>query len=193
VGGLGVGKDTIAEILKDSHVKIAYADKVKDVCKMLREGNISKAYIEMCFLFNLRVPKDMFLTLCKFADYPFEESKDRKLLQDFATNWARRHDPDVWVRSLKGQLKPDIRYIITDARFENEIDAFPDFLKIYVTADFEVRKQRIISRDGNWDDKWLEHESEKRVELFKPKCDIIIDNSGTIDALRDKIMEALNK
>ena len=138
-------------------------------------------------LFNYNPPPDMYDTLVKFSEYPKppEGCKDRVLLQELGTDWARNYDSDVWVRGIQDRIKEGNKYVITDCRFPNEFDAFhiDGWNSVYVSTHPVLRKVRIISRDGAWDDSWTDHPSEKYIPSLAEKCDIIMHNDGTKEQL----------
>lgn len=80
--------------------------------------------------------------------------KDRKLLQFLGTNWGREEfGENVWVNCLKADLPAVIRkhakggynrltIFISDTRFENEFDAFPEALRLRLDCPEEIRKAR---------------------------------------------------
>ena len=79
-----------------------------------------------------------------------------------------------------------------------------DGVLLFVTASPEVRYERAVKRGEKGEaeityEQFLENEkaeTEKYIEKIKESADYIIDNSGTLDELHDKvdgIMEALKK
>jgi hypothetical protein len=52
----------------------------------------------------------------------FPSQKDRIFLQWIGTDWGRAHDPNVWVKCLTRDLKPDVSYFVADVRFPSEVD-----------------------------------------------------------------------
>jgi dephospho-CoA kinase len=82
--------------------------------------------------------------------------------------------------------------VITDCRRKSEFNAFKDFLSIYIDAPLSIRKQRIIDRDGHWDDEWPNHPAEKEIRELKWLCDFYITNDGTIEELKVKLDDLLN-
>ena len=111
---------------------------------------------------------------------PFAE-KEGTLLQLLGTEWGRKvKGENIWVDSMKSRIKEflemlDMPVIIDDARFKNEIDAFPDSVKIRLVASAEERKRRA---DG-WRDN-EQHPSEidlDEYEKIEGKFDLILDTS----------------
>lgn len=76
--------------------------------------------------------------------------KDGVLLQLLGTEWGRKSiDTNVWVQIAKNRIEAmaknmhNVGYVILgDCRFENELDFFPDALKIRLECDREIRKTR---------------------------------------------------
>jgi dephospho-CoA kinase len=191
LGNLGSGKDTFHQNLPAGFIRVAFADELKNVAKLLRTHQIPRAYDIMYDLFDKKPPLGMFHTLLKLSEIPREEEKDRKLLQQLGL-WAREHKHDVWVDAVRRKIKEGNQYVITDCRFANEFDAFRDFVSVFVDTDENIRKLRIIERDGRWDDEWMKHPSELEIASLKPQCDVIIPNNGTLDEFKKEIREVVD-
>ncbi|MBK8260118.1 MAG: AAA family ATPase [Nannocystis sp.] len=114
------------------------------------------------------------------------ETKDRKLLQWLGTEWGREIDPDIWVKILKsnvrfrmeqrnddGHFSGNELFIVADCRFENEVTAFPEAVKVRLECSREIRKARCS--------KWTEtdgHPSEVGLDDFKD-WDLVLDTGTT--------------
>ena len=135
-------------------------------------------------------------------------SHERAHLQKLGKSLRRELGRDVIVNAFKGDLEKDNSevLIVDGIRYENEVAmlAEKDGILLYVTASPEVRYERAIKRGekGEADityEQFLENElaeTEKHIEKIKDSADYIIDNSGTLDELHEKvdgIMEALKK
>jgi cytidylate kinase len=84
--------------------------------------------------------------------FKVSEEKDGELLQYLGTDWGRnKFGPDVWCSATKKDV--DIYFknhnihipkiaIISDCRFKNELDYFPNSLKIRLVAPEAIRKLR---------------------------------------------------
>ncbi|HSG32537.1 MAG TPA: KTSC domain-containing protein, partial [Thermodesulfobacteriota bacterium] len=135
-------------------------------------------------------------------------NKDRQLLIDIGTKAGRALDKDLWiirfvqdleivrrVRELRG-MEP-VSYIIDDCRFQNEHRILKDngWVGIYLDTPFEIRRERLIKRDGSAQEDALDDITEKDVDNFKDEL-IQVDSSGddrqiTFDQI-DKILEELS-
>lgn len=84
--------------------------------------------------------------------------KDGKLLQLLGTDWGRMtYGPDIWVNVMKGIVAEceedrkrlgfatNLLLVISDCRFQNEFDAFPDALRVRLQAGEEIRRGRAES------------------------------------------------
>lgn len=99
----------------------------------------------------------------------------RELLQYFGTDVYRNIDPNIWVRLLRKKLDPNKNYIITDARFPNELDWAADGGGYRITVQRDDRSD--IHNDG--------HASETSLNDFETPNDIYIKNNGTLDDLKE--------
>lgn len=108
---------------------------------------------------------------------PDDMKKDGDLLQMLGA-YGRRIHPDVWAQILKRRIAqeqaacPDLWIVVDDCRFENEFDAFPDAIKIRLTASEAARKVRCSY--------WREdtgHPSEVGLDAYQAlgKFDLLLD------------------
>jgi hypothetical protein len=156
-GHARVGKDTAAEYLRSrySGVILHFADPIKEIMAFTQRR-------------------------CGF-----DEIKDTKFLQFIGTEWAREHDPDVWVklllREVDGMPTADVsgtptHIFVADLRFRNEAAALmaEGFTLIKIQ-----REDRVIDRDPN-------HQSENDMNEFND-WDYVVENSGNIGELYYKL------
>lgn len=97
----------------------------------------------------------------------------RRALQFIGTEVARGLHPDVWVRSLisRIELRGLKRYVVSDVRFQNEIDA----LKAVGGKIVMIRRPGV--EQG-------EHASERADELTG--IDFVLNNDSTVEALAER-------
>lgn len=191
VGKFGVGKDTVAAMIPDV-IRVAFADSLKEVVRLIRQRDITKAHDVMYNLFNKKPPCGMWAKLVEFSEYPKEAGKDRILYQHLGTDWARAYDPEVWIRGLKDRIKPGNQYVITDCRFYNEFKAFPDFWTIYIDSELYNRRSRILARDGQFKEEWLQHPSETEIESLRNLCDFTVFNNASLANLELQMAHILD-
>lgn len=101
----------------------------------------------------------------------------REALQFWGTEVRRKQDPLYWVKKTMHRVltfaSGNVHTIITDVRFENEAQAIADFagLVIRLDVDTEIRKKRVMARDGLWTGN--EHESETALDNY-PDFDLVV-------------------
>lgn len=179
-GEICSGKDELASLLPG--VKLAFAEDFKNICKLLRIGNVGRATELMSEYFGIHTPSNLKEKLMEFSRYPTELGKDRRLYQDIGM-WSRSVYPNVWTNALKSKIKSNA-VVITDCRFHNELDAFPEFYSVYVDASEEVRRERMIKRDGEIKEDSLSNPAESEVMSLKERCKYVIVNNGSLQELQ---------
>jgi hypothetical protein len=163
------GKDTIAEycIKKFDYTQKTYAGPLKDICKILFSFNNEQLYGD------------------KKEDIDeFWEVSPRALYKFIGTDFFRKQMNDLipgigdkfWVKIMRQFVSQnkDKKIIISDARFQNEVDMIHEMGGIII----KVVRPSIISVD--------EHISEKGIDSIK-NYDYEIINDGSIDDLHKKI------
>jgi dephospho-CoA kinase len=133
---------------------------------------------------------------------------ERGHLQELGKILRARLGKDVIVNAFKTDLEKDTSeiLIVDGIRYENEVAMLKekDGVLLFVTASPEARYMRAVKRGEKGEaeityEQFLESEkaeTEKHIEEIKDSADYIIDNSGTLDELHDKvdgIVEALRK
>ena len=165
MGKAGSGKDSVAEYLtkKKGFQRMAFADPLRDI-------------IQLSFVLDHdsvwdRVKREQPLIFAL-------QWTVRKLLQFIGTELFRNQifEP-IWVRNLRQRLEPGTNYVITDARFPNEIKGMKEHFGENVLF-VEVRRPGYEGKDVGIPN----HESEKHVLI----SDIIIENDGTLNELFEK-------
>jgi hypothetical protein len=195
VGFISSGKGTVGEILVEhGFTKDSFAKPVKDAVSVmfgwpreLLEGDteLSRTW---------REEPDVFWSE-KFG----REFSPREALQLMGTEAGRQtFHPNIWVISLLNRAKgKDV--VVTDVRFKNEIDYIQN------NEGIVIRVKR--GEDPEWYD-LLSSESDEfyREQIMKGKgvhrsewdwvgCDFdyVIENDGTVQQLRKKLEEVLQK
>lgn len=106
-------------------------------------------------------------------------STPRTLLQKIGTDLFRNQlHPQVWVNATMADYKDMYNWIITDCRFPNEADAVRE------RGGVNIR----INRPGI---DYNNHTSETALDDYQ--FDYVIDNTGTVDELTEKVRQILIK
>ena len=159
-GKMGSGKTTLARAIQEDHwdnvFLLNFADALYSMHDFCRR-----------FLYDAGVLEP-------------GETKDRKLLQWLGTEWGREIDKDVWVKILKRKIEAheglnlgDELFVVADCRFENEVTAFPEAVKVRLECSREIRKARCS--------KWTEtdaHPSEIGLDTYQD-WDLVLDTGTT--------------
>jgi dephospho-CoA kinase len=167
---MGAGKDETAKVLEDTFQYI-----VMKLGKYIRKDCNKRNYRNM---------------------------DERQLYQDYGQMCRKLFGEDVWNEVLKEDInswniiykkieKRELDFIIADGRQLNEFDYWTSkgFVTIGVYADEEIRKERLIKRDGKDQSQYFLHETELQAAECVKKCQYIIENNGTLDELREKVLE----
>ena len=132
------------------------------------------------------------------------KEKDRKLMQVLGTDVGRDMiDPDIWVKRFSDDMKivfgtakklglPTPRFVMDDCRFPNEHKVLKElgFVGIYLDVPDDIRKERLVGRDGSAQDDTLNHKSEMLVDSFKDDL-IRLDASNNLEDNYIKLSQIL--
>ncbi len=187
-GFIGSGKDTLANILLEKYensVKLSFASTLKDIISIvfgwnreLLEGETQESRhwreeIDEWWSQKLNIPH---LT-------------PRWILQNWGTDVLRGHfHPDIWLASLENKIRfmnKDV-IIITDCRFENEINCLRK-----LGAKF-IRIKR--GPEPDWLNYYLHYNIIPKVHIseyswIKNNFDYIIENNSDLEGLKNKIID----
>jgi hypothetical protein len=200
LGFIGSGKGTAGDILKDmGFTPISFAKGVKDVTaemfgwpRHLLEGDTQHSR-------DWREKPD------KFWSYEFgKEFTPRLALQLMGTEVGRNvFHKDFWILKLKNYIdnSPEQNYVVTDVRFQNEIDFISNYGGVLIEIQREIKPHWYnIAVKANHGDFKAEsfmknnvqvHESEWR--WIGGQIDYVIDNVGTVNELKKKLLGCLTK
>jgi dephospho-CoA kinase len=173
-GEMGAGKDEAAKILSD----VLNAHIVK-LGKRIRE--------DVDTIYEL---------------LPTNPNK-RKLYQDYGEGMRQIFGVDVWNLFLHDSIRPGMErghsHIIADGRQNHELEYWTKlgFVPIGITADEEIRINRLKDRDGFDQSEMFNHVTEKAVRQIIRRIEerqhtgesFLIKNNGTIDELRTQVID----
>ena len=170
------GKDEAAKALVEvsGFKRYAFADPIKrdlialDPVMSWSAIRLSEALVELGF------------DLEALKSHPVYGDEWRRLCQRYGTEVWRAVDPNIWVRRTLDAIQEDMLsldggapgYVISDLRFPNELTGVP--------FDLTIR----IDRPGVEPDD--PHESERHIMTLP--VDVVMQNSGTIEELRSKVL-----
>jgi hypothetical protein len=167
------GKDTLGDYLVKHHgyTKIGFADALKEACRHIFGFNDDQLYGDL-----------------KEVDDEFWKTSPRKVLQYVGTDLFRDQianimpdvKSDIWIKVVENKIlqNPDKRYVITDVRFENELE----FLKKHNALTIKVQRDTLTNIDS--------HVSESYIDQLETKYKIL--NNGTLEELYQKLDNVIN-
>lgn len=210
VGLRGTGKDTLADRLVKGwgYRKMSWADPVRDIAAMAYDLDPRDPVSYSAFKagkFAVRRP-----------DGSIEEITGTQVLQRIGTDAIRDHlDADFWIKAglrrmdqsadvwevtstirydehstvVTDQSAHPIRWVNTDTRFPNEVDALRSrgFRIVGLSCPEDVRRNRLIARDGLYDEAAQNHPSETSVTL--DDCDMIVDVNAPIEQVEQRLWD----
>ena len=207
-GKKGSGKNLVAAIITDltydqAHWEVkSFADKLKYItCSLIgctreqlenrefKEKELGEEWWYWCifktsqrvsYLDNKEFDKsDLSVNLIK--------PTVRELLQEVGTDAMRNViHPNIWVNGLFADYNASSKWIISDTRFPNEIESIKKHngLTIRINRDSFLRTGKVFDTDN--------HESETALDDYQG-FDYVIDNNGTIKALKEVVKDILIK
>lgn len=179
------GKDTTAFYLKDMFCDrgidfelISYAQELKEKIKYDFDMTDDQVYGHLKEVPDTRYIKGRrAISGTGGQEFFTEYWTPRELLQYFGTEIYRKIDPNIWVRLLRKKLDLNKNYIITDARFPNELD----------WATEEDGYRLIINRNTRSNIHNDQHASETSLDDYETEKDIYIDNNTSLENLKETL------
>lgn len=168
-GKKGSGKDTLGNYMVSHYGfnRIAFADPIKIICKELFGFN------EDQLNGNLKEKIDEYWNVT--PRFTFQKLGD--IMRDNGKKLVPELDNNIFVECIKKKIidlrqnNPNIKIVVTDVRFENELKLIKDLGGIIIKID-----RNIETNDT--------HQSETEMERFIP--DIIFSNNGNFENLYEQ-------
>jgi len=170
------GKDTLGDYLVQNYgyTKIGFADALKNACKAIFGFNEEQLYGDL-----------------KEVDDKFWKTRPRKVLQYVGTDLFRDRisevlpevQQDIWIKVVENQIlqNPDKRYVITDVRFDNELEFIKRLNGLSIKVQRTTNNKSACAKD--------EHSSESYIDSLETDC--VINNNGTLKQLYEKLENTL--
>lgn len=213
-GRKGYGKDFWAEYIVKTYTnvkKVAFADVLRgEVDKILELIENHKSTEEIAKAVNA-TPEEIeeFISIYNTSDikYPELNSRSRtnvmlKLLQGWGTNVRRNnYGKDYWINKLYNEIisignKQGITFVISDARFPNEVDFVHKMkgLAINIIISDEEQMRRLKARDGFVPDvTQLSHISETGLDNYSNFDLTLLTEMYSEELTKEIIQEAIDK
>ena len=185
------GKDTIADYLINNYgfKKLSFAGALKDIISIIFGWSRDK--LEGLTKEDREWREEVDIWWAKSLDMP--NLTPRYVLQYFGTDLFRNHwHQDIWVKVLEKKLSDHENIVVTDCRFENEIN----ILKKYGGKILHVHRKmpewyfRYRAGEEQVEEVTILHPSE--TQWIKGHCDYTVNNNETIDDLYKEIQMLMN-
>jgi hypothetical protein len=188
------GKDTIANLLINEYgfKKLSFAGALKDVLSVI--FGWSREKLEGVTKEDREWREQIDLWWSKTLNMP--QLSPRYALQYFGTELFRNHwHQDIWVKVVENKLmnmiKEKEKVIITDCRFENEINLIRVYGGTIINVYRNMPQWFTEYKNGKYvEEAQLLHRSE--TEWIRCYCDTIVENNGTIEELYTKVKNLTN-
>jgi dephospho-CoA kinase len=159
----------------------------------------------------VRIARERGVQVLRMGDAVWDEVKSRGLPLEssmvgrIASEMRATHGADVWAQRILVAVDREAPLVVIDGiRSHAELDAFKgalgaDFLLVRIDCPDEVRFERVTSR-GRDDDTATEEAFRARDQRelswglgeVLARADIVIDNTGSVGMLHDKVLELLD-
>lgn len=178
IGEIGAGKSTCAEYLdtKYGFKQLSYASNVKRFAKMILGRDINKG-VDRPLL--QQIGQYLKLPTWGLSNEQKRAIKNWLTSEEFRKEYNRLaftnkiHKPTFYISLLK-ECIGDFKYTIQDMRFLIEAESEKECDTIIVLIKTYKAKERVIERDGTYNDDWNKDSSEQ--EWSKIQHDYIIWN-----------------
>ena len=187
-GGIGSGKSTVSEMIREMGYEVADADEIAR--EITKESDVLS---EIGETFGSDLIEGGSLDRKKMADVVFSDIHKRELLEQIITKRVVEKVAQLIDEHRSGSTdyKNGILFIDAPTLFETGADRLVDEVWL-VTCDASTRISRAAKRD-----EILASKIEDRIASQMPedekaeKSDVIIDNNGSLEELRKKVESLL--
>lgn len=188
-GSIGTGKTTVARMLEEMGAPIIDFDVLSR--EVMQPGQ--PAYNDIVAYFGKQVlNEDKTLNREKLREIVFADLEKRKKLESF-THPRIGELYQQKVEELSRGGRPVIIQVVVPLLIETHMQAMFDHL-LMVYAPEEVQLKRIMARDGISRELAMKIiRSQMSPEEKKGYCDLIVDNSGTLEETRKQVKEVWEK
>ncbi|MFR7989878.1 MAG: dephospho-CoA kinase [Anaerovoracaceae bacterium] len=188
-GGIGAGKSTVSNILREKGCCIIDADAISH--QITEKGSDTLQQLAKAFGEDILFD-DGSLDRKKLAAIAFSDEKQRRKLEDLTTKRVLSLI-DQTLQNLRRESSYDIIFIDAPLLFETGADKMTDLVWL-VTAEKETRIARVMERDGATRQQVLARMSSQMDDREKERrTEEIIDNSKGKEELRRQVEQLLVK
>ena len=183
-GGIGSGKSTVAQLLRELGARVVDADAISH--EVLEEPDVKQTVLRRWGR-DLLTPAGK-IDRVKLGKAVFATSEDVKDLERLIHPRVRAH----MLRQIEGARRdPSVKVVVIDAPLilEGGIAGWCDTL-VFVDSARTARLSRVAQRHG-WDEATATRREEEQlpVEEKRRKCDRVVENFGSLEDLQRHVKE----
>ena len=187
-GGIGTGKSTVSNYLKERDCLILDADAISR--QMTEKGQ--PALIDIAKAFGEDLLVDGVLDRQALGNIVFNDKEKLDILQSIITNKVVEYI-NTRIEELKAERYNGIVVIDAPLLFECGMEGIADENWL-VSASLDVRLQRVSQRDGLSEEQILSRINNQMPQEEKEKLSqVILDNSGSLEDLYKQIDKNLER
>ena len=187
-GGIGTGKSTVSNYLKEHNCLILDADAISR--QMTEKGQ--PALIDIAKAFGEDLLVDGVLDRQALGNIVFNDKQKLDILQSNITNKVVEYI-NTRIEELKEERYNGIVVIDAPLLFECGMEGIADENWL-VSASLDVRLKRVSQRDGLSEEQILSRINNQMLQEEKEKLSqVILDNSGSLEDLYKQINENLER
>ena len=187
-GGIGTGKSTVSNYLKEHDCLILDADAISR--QMTEKGQ--PALIDIAKAFGEDLLVDGVLDRQALGNIVFNDKEKLDILQSIITNKVVEYI-NTRIEELKEERYNGIVVIDAPLLFECGMEGIADENWL-VSASLDVRLKRVSQRDGLSEEQILSRINNQMLQEEKEKLSqVILDNSGSLEDLYKQINENLER
>lgn len=188
-GGIATGKSTVSKYFREHRIPVIDSDEIAKL--VMQPGYLAYNRTVAHFGKDNICSADGSIDRKKLGTLVFNNPSQLAALNN-CTHWSICFEI-VW-QLLKYRFVKQQRLVVLDAPllYETRVLPFFCFPIIVVSCSAPIQLERLMQRDG-----LTQEQAEVRIKAQWPleekvkRCDIVIDNSGTLEQLRQRAMEAL--
>ncbi len=187
-GGVGCGKSTVLDIIKDNFN--AYIIKADDVAKELMNKG-QKGYNEVVDFFGMDIlDANREIDRPKLAEIVFNNPNKRMVLNSITHPLVKSEIVNT-ITNLKIEDTYDYVFVEAALLLEDHYDVFLDEIW-YVYAPVDVRKKRLVESRGYSEERIDSMMASQLTENeFRLASDVVVDNSGSKEEVYASLVKLL--
>jgi len=184
-GGIATGKSTVSKTLQDLNITVIDADKIAH--KVLIREDVKQKLVNK--FSNSVLDSDGNINRKKLGQIVFDDKKKLRELEEI----THPKILDIIKKKIDNYDKQELIVLDAPLLFETSLDEIVDETWVVYTGQ-ETQIERLKSRDGLEREEALKRiKAQMPLAIKKEKADILIENEGSIQALKDKINKLVEK